>query len=169
MHRTKTHHGRFPRVRGDVPGSLVWVTRSSRVFPACAGMFPVKPLPPEMTPCFPRVRGDVPGASAPMATARPVFPACAGMFPRVAVSAANNHRFLPRVRGDVPLMERSASLDALFSPRARGCSPNATAPGYMSHVFPACAGMFRTAEHLDDYPLRFPRVRGDVPMPYLKR
>ena len=70
----------FPRVRGDVPDLLVDeevvgefsprargcsrrsanTAASSRVFPACAGMFPysLRPWPPRN--CFPRVRGDVP-------------------------------------------------------------------------------------------------------------
>ena len=113
--------GRFPRVRGDVPGKTYLFSLKGafsprargcspvqagrpfalRVFPACAGMF--------LGGCgrwragvgFPRVRGDVPAPHA--HHRRPcVFPACAGMFPGTFTQAPELFRF-PRVRGDVPL------------------------------------------------------------------
>ena len=113
--------GRFPRVRGDVPtGSPTCENSSSfsprargcsagrqyhqqggRVFPACAGMFPLGDFFRSIWNSFPRVRGDVPapddsqwnfslfssrargcsGASVTRPGGGAVFPACAGMFP----------------------------------------------------------------------------------------
>ena len=121
----ETHDGemgrrRFPRVRGDVPrvsNPLSNFTRFSprargcstftsamnpitKVFPACAGMFPPHPTPTPLCRRFPRVRGDVPCSAkvrshsamfSPRARGcsgflfsvdvdADVFPACAGMF-----------------------------------------------------------------------------------------
>ena len=131
----------FPRVRGDVPSTrfltLVIVKFSprargcsalarlideqTRVFPACAGMFPLPPPSGGAAECFPRVRGDVPIAHAALRVALKfsprargcsrctvlkeqrwmVFPACAGMFLFLGTGGGVDFRF-PRVRGDVP-------------------------------------------------------------------
>ena len=152
---------RFPRVRGDVPHILRLKQRRLefsprargcsaprpcryrhfRVFPACAGMFPVSPLPGCISTGFPRVRGDVPilkpapnpspwfsprarGCSACIrfiASKYRVFPACAGMFPLGPIFLATINCF-PRVRGDVPHLDRIDQTHCAFSPRARGCS-----------------------------------------------
>ena len=110
----------FSRVRGDVPRSITFkrragafsprargcsakhgaLTKAATVFPACAGMFPLRVCGFFRGYRFPRVRGDVPifdprsclprtfsprarGCSPPPAaslTILTVFPACAGMF-----------------------------------------------------------------------------------------
>ena len=133
---------------------------------------------------FPRVRGDVPGLCGPkwcgawfsprargcsgenhgFLPHRLVFPACAGMF-RGCLFAANNHRGFPRVRGDVPGKKRLEDESTLFSPRARGCSCLAPPPPFIVLVFPACAGMFLPSPSIGGGRVRFPRVRGDVPIP----
>ena len=72
-----------------------------------------------------------------------VFPACAGMF--------------PVARGAV-------TLPVKFSPRARGCSDLLDPMDIWHTVFPACAGMFQAKWEKQVSELRFPRVRGDVPV-----
>ena len=70
----------FPRVRGDVPITILareWDTRFS-----------------------PRARGCSAGSRQDVGQ-RTVFPACAGMFPERLKAALRQQRF-PRVRGDVP-------------------------------------------------------------------
>ena len=69
----------------------------------------------------------------------------------------------PRVRGDVPQVLIFWSISGMFSPRARGCSASRKSPGKHGYVFPACAGMFPCSIPMMAKPLRFPRVRGDVP------
>ena len=113
---------------------------------------------------FPRVRGDVPrnekllkhqSAFSPRARGcsalvealnvlAPVFPACAGMFPR---------------SGSV------SNPAGPFSPRARGCSALWNVLESLGGVFPACAGMFLLLICEESCTQRFPRVRGDVPIP----
>ena len=152
------------------------------VFPACAGMFLLILCARQMGPRFPRVRGDVPvrwlypdhtrgfsprarGCSQPgrkLALRRCVFPACAGMFPIFPINFAIDNGF-PRVRGDVPQSPALTSSPPSFSPRARGCSPIARNRRHPTHVFPACAGMFRTYHGNSRKLDCFPRVRGDVP------
>ena len=69
----------------------------------------------------------------------------------------------PRVRGDVPIELLGAGCERPFSPRARGCSSKYTPCGRPWTVFPACAGMFRSAAMSNRASSSFPRVRGDVP------
>ena len=92
-----------------------------------------------------------------------VFPACAGMFPQGQHRDRGLWRF-PRVRGDVPNCVVSVVNVESFSPRARGCSASPRARQRRNLVFPACAGMFRTAPKPRKNCLSFPRVRGDVPI-----
>ena len=111
------------------------------VFPAYAGMFLEATESPTWSVGFPRIRGDVPmktdmerlnlefsphtrGCSAAggrLPTAGPVFPAYAGMFRR-STRTDWLLRSFPRIRGDVPLLSRSASKSTAFSPHTRGCS-----------------------------------------------
>ena len=112
---------RFPRVRGDVPFSLV--TAFGR---------------PKFSP---RARGCSPVSSA-ATKASIVFPACAGMFLPFEDQAMFPLSF-PRVRGDVPPHLRHGTLRRPFSPRARGCSLSSCGYAWSTVVFPACAGMFR--------------------------
>ena len=131
----------FPRVRGDVPW---WRTTH------------------EQRPRFsPRARG----CSSPLRT-RPcspsVFPACAGMFLRIFAMGHFGDRF-PRVRGDVPFRHAVTLGPQSFSPRARGCSHELATESAFPTVFPAHAGMFRSAGLPGCGNTRFPRARGDVP------
>ena len=192
----------FPRVRGDVPLSKVALTPDYefsprargcspaeaheiggvKVFPACAGMFPVVATPPTRAISFPRVRGDVPfgstrvteftlfsprarGCSAAQRlreSLTTVFPACAGMFPVLRRQLCKVCSF-PRVRGDVPICLPPYLRNFWFSPRARGCSALIRGGLPTLQVFPACAGMFLVTPVSVMITLCFPRVRGDVP------
>ena len=157
------------------------------VFPACAGMFLRVHATVRFHTSFPRVRGDVPPIASIISEARRfsprargcsdgmrfcdhdlgVFPACAGMFPRSLPCDDRPFRF-PRVRGDVPWGCRLRRRGCRFSPRARGCSRNIRLWKRLGGVFPACAGMFRCVTVCVTSPPSFPRVRGDVPICYLK-
>ena len=132
--------GFSPRARGCSPQRMA--THHLRlVFPACAGMFRIHRLVCGVNSSFPRVRGDVPIAQAFFNTsprfsprargcslmmrfhyqALLVFPACAGMFPKIMGLSVRMGSF-PRVRGDVPVLQKWVDDDLTFSPRARGCS-----------------------------------------------
>ena len=126
-------------------------------------MFRLFPAPPIPAARFPRVRGDVPDIVSFLAGEIPVFPACAGMFPETAPAYPTTARF-PRVRGDVPIACVRSYLSFRFSPRARGCSCRGSGLPQRGQVFPACAGMFRSAVGWCSTPCCFPRVRGDVPI-----
>ena len=86
----------------------------------------------------------------------------------------------PRARGDVPLRATKVRCPLAFSPRTRGCSQAGYTSNRLYKVFPAHAGMFRTAQQLTGvFPAHagmfrlnpacgggadcFPRARGDVP------
>ena len=56
---------------------------------------------------------------------------------------------------------------AVFSPHTRGCSVGAPQRRRRRLVFPAYAGMFRTADCWRIWQDRFPRIRGDVPAAWL--
>ena len=56
----------------------------------------------------------------------------------------------------------------MFSPHTRGCSFFRVPPPTTPAVFPAYAGMFRRTLHLRNDRARFPRIRGDVPVPQWK-
>ena len=170
-----------PRARG-CSGSEAGTAMRSAVFPACAGMFLVSVVMGGCFSCFPRVRGDVPSTAAcsgdrwwfsPRARGcsagqvirsleNVVFPACAGMFLFREAKVSGIECF-PRVRGDVPSPQMLPPASWWFSPRARGCSFNTLNGGGENSVFPACAGMFRSARLNPPPPWCFPRVRGDVP------
>ena len=70
----------------------------------------------------------------------------------------------PRIRGDVPSMRIPKRRNFKFSPHTRGCSQGS--PHRYSHdvVFPAYAGMFRRVPATASLEVRFPRIRGDVPI-----
>ena len=57
-------------------------------------------------------------------------------------------------------------LSDQFSPRVRGCSGSVAGVTEVSHVFPACAGMFRGMVAAVCSTTSFPRVCGDVPGGY---
>ena len=131
----------FPRMRGDVPGSRVDLSRSGGFSPHARGC---------------SFRGQI-GFFR-----QKVFPACAGMFRRVKLVLRVVESF-PRMRGDVPQAKALEALDKAFSPHARGCSAPVPFSTYRSIVFPACAGMFPRTPHLPPNGRGFPRMRGDVP------
>ena len=85
------------------------------------------------------------------------------MFRRPGLSGENDVSF-PRIRGDVPSCATSGELGSAFSPHTRGCSGVVAHHATATAVFPAYAGMF-----LNRHPgvlrvVRFPRIRGDVPL-----
>ena len=112
--------------------------------------------------CFPRVRGDVPASAVKLVASPTVFPACAGMFLPKEWASRPVAGF-PRVRGDVPAVGYRWKTKPTFSPRARGCSGKIDFETFEKAVFPACAGMFLSADKKIAQLQGFPRVRGDVP------
>ena len=154
------------------------------VFPAYAGMFRCLFEALGGLTSFPRIRGDVPQmkvAESPLLTFSPhtrgcslyeaitsddndVFPAYAGMFP-VLIHYTSVLLCFPRIRGDVPARNVRGKEIAVFSPHTRGCSFLVFLPGFLNLVFPAYAGMFRFGEGFSAPLPRFPRIRGDVPIP----
>ena len=176
-------HGRvFPHTRG-----CSWKPKThkynAKVFPAYAGMFPFSMANKAGRSRFPRIRGDVPHsncASGVGDTFSPhtrgcsqqpyarsggaqVFPAYAGMFRRPWPPPTCLRRF-PRIRGDVPSPPGSVTAPARFSPHTRGCSRLRHPGSGVCGVFPAYAGMFRRLPLRTTQAVRFPRIRGDVPM-----
>ena len=133
--------GRFPRIRGDVPSSILHMLNDIKFSPHTRG-------------CSGR-HGCFSGYGC-------VFPAYAGMFRRVVRSFFQDARF-PRIRGDVPLSFSVVSTSKKFSPHTRGCSAVGEGAADCGVVFPAYAGMFRLRSHPKDARGRFPRIRGDVP------
>ena len=97
-----------------------------------------------------------------------VFPAYAGMFPFPGTPKRTSGRF-PRVRGDVPSGWVWLWVLMAFSPRTRGCSIQVTRAQLTPRVFPAYAGMFLWDPQKMVVENGFPRVRGDVPLPFPKR
>ena len=70
----------------------------------------------------------------------------------------------PRIRGDVPKDLFDAGFNTTFSPHTRGCSHKKIARNLPPRVFPTYAGMFRFPDSLHLLFVRFPRIRGDVPV-----
>ena len=132
---------RFPRIRGDVPGSTNGQVRTIKFSPHTRGCsFAELVGPGEIT----------------------VFPAYAGMFlPCTQPQAAR--RSFPRIRGDVPSVEAGAGTEYLFSPHTRGCSHSPPNIVNQKSVFPAYAGMFLIHTNPPLSNPSFPRIRGDVP------
>ena len=69
----------------------------------------------------------------------------------------------PRIRGDVPQLDRTGSGLRRFSPHTRGCSSVSGEFAAALEVFPAYAGMFLFYDLLEGQYDGFPRIRGDVP------
>ena len=186
MFRPRPHSSRapqrFPRIRGDVPtegcrclpqsrfsphtrgcsaaGDPVPVRES--VFPAYAGMFRNFFSDISDWDSFPRIRGDVPRVQS-----EPVFEwqfsphtrGCSGRY----VFGGFGHDVFPAYAGMFLHDSRNAAWYALFSPHTRGCSALGRSKGTIMLVFPAYAGMFLRAIVERAMPVRFPRIRGDVP------
>ena len=136
--------------------------RIGEVFPAYAGMFRVATVRAISGMSFPRIRGDVPSSMSLPVAARmfsphtrgcscayrcrscwlTVFPAYAGMFPGTYGLPGRGKGF-PRIRGDVPILQRIAGVIAEFSPHTRGCSGVSVEGEDSPSVFPAYAGIFQ--------------------------
>ena len=132
----------FPRIRGDVP-----------VFPH--HYFSQTSFSPHTRGCSGRDLGRCP--------AQRVFPAYAGMFRPAAIGSRTGKSF-PRIRGDVPSLYFTCSFYTMFSPHTRGCSYLSPVKLVVRFVFPAYAGMFRSAAAAARGSAGFPRIRGDVPV-----
>ena len=70
----------------------------------------------------------------------------------------------PRIRGDVPQNDLLQNIVNRFSPHTRGCSEHGLVIDGVVVVFPAYAGMFLKNVNPRPLTLRFPRIRGDVPL-----
>ena len=132
---------------------------------------------------FPRIRGDVPFADFSPSTGLKfsphtrgcsylidrwkagviVFPAYAGMFRGCNRNQSASGSF-PRIRGDVPRGPDHRYYFFRFSPHTRGCSYLDVLGEMPAVVFPAYAGMFLGPSRLSSRHIRFPRIRGDVPI-----
>ena len=132
---------RFPRIRGDVPASLI---SSSLAF-----LF------------SPHTRGCSASSSGYWWHLE-VFPAYAGMFLRLGSGTVCRTSF-PRIRGDVPQAHSRCTQACAFSPHTRGCSWLDSFGEERGAVFPAYAGMFPHLVGQDGGNCGFPRIRGDVP------
>ncbi len=138
---SRSRRRRFPRTRGDGP------------------LFEVRD---DGTYLFsPHARGWTGRVSEPI-DGRQVFPARAGMDRLRSVSTWPQTRF-PRTRGDGPSHTLSPSARRKFSPHARGWTELRQARGDYRPVFPARAGMDRSAARRCTRPSGFPRTRGDGP------
>ena len=173
----------FPRMRGDVPSVGRLGGDGGGFSPHARGCSLLEKINPHATIGFPRMRGDVPplskkvsgsmtfsphargcsGRVKHMGDVDKVFPACAGMF-RSNSFSVNWLSSFPRMRGDVPLLRIPRRRAGRFSPHARGCSQALVRLAVPQLVFPACAGMFRSCSNQRSQGLRFPRMRGDVPL-----
>ena len=91
-------------------------------------------------------------------------PACAGMVPGRCPPASGSSR-LPRLRGDGPEPDLSASLAETVAPPARGWSPDADRETRARLGCPACAGMVPSRWKPRRSAGRLPRLRGDGPCP----
>ena len=69
----------------------------------------------------------------------------------------------PRIRGDVPEIDKLHQATKEFSPHTRGCSTHVLFTTVDGLVFPAYAGMFRRGHRVGLALAGFPRIRGDVP------
>ena len=131
----------FPRIRGDVPDTIMLEQFKTLFSPHTRGCSSIR------------------GGSMKIFC---VFPAYAGMF-RFFDDVAHMPKSFPRIRGDVPSASQSPLGVTPFSPHTRGCSLSTHYRFISFNVFPAYAGMFRTLLFTDVMNQRFPRIRGDVP------
>ena len=115
--------------------------RLEQVFPAYAGMFPVRPRRSPESACFPRIRGDVPCATS-------------------AITGIS--MFSPHTRG-CSAEALKAQVDYAVFPAYAGMFLQYHLGGLQLQVFPAYAGMFRQPQSAGRRSLGFPRIRGDVP------
>jgi len=138
MQRWKT---RFPRPRGDGPGSRNFARKSSRVPPPTRGWSPRRHL---------------------VAPPGPGSPAHAGMVLDLPINFSGSVRF-PRPRGDGPYEKAKADRRILVPPPTRGWSLPALRLAPRREGSPAHAGMVPVSHMATFEQQRFPRPRGDGP------
>ena len=91
-----------------------------------------------------------------------VYPACAGIHLTMR-SAPRSKPCLPRMRGDPPIGNSRLKYATESTPHARG-STHVLAGLYLwVEVYPACAGIHRTAGDSAKTTPSLPRMRGDPP------
>ena len=151
-----------PRTRG-CSHCRSGATAGGCVFPAHAGVFPIRPASPLRRSSLPRARGGVPLESETEYQSLKVFPAHAGVFPCGRRILGGFSR-LPRARGGVPLPVSGVSTIRQSSPRTRGCSQAPISSFTTGGVFPAHAGVFPMQGYIILAPGGLPRARGGVPV-----
>ena len=194
--------GGLPRMRGDPPYCYGFVVAhdpstphargstckpcyneiKEKVYPACAGIHPNKPLQAAKEEGLPRMRGDPPrigdvwhanSASTPHARGstycvqnvraiEQVYPACAGIHLSHWPALVYGFR-LPRMRGDPPVWYVSMRGRKLSTPHARGSTFVEVSIAQPASVYPACAGIHRRCPSVRAINSRLPRMRGDPP------
>ena len=173
--------GASPRPRGSTgPGPALGPAQGG--FPASAGIDLHKEAGLPRPHRLPRVRGDRPPSSAAVGPPRrasprprgstphprkrilhgPGFPASAGIDPH-QLARRSRTRWLPRVRGDRPVMGESVGIRAAASPRPRGSTVIVRRDLISRHGFPASAGIDPWPSPRCGHGWRLPRVRGDRP------
>ena len=156
--------------------------------PAPAGMVPFAAFFQKSSAGFPRTRGDGPRlklgrgsalmvpphprgwshATHGLAHRAPGSPAPAGMVPISACATNTTFRF-PRTRGDGPCNHGSYHYVALVPPHPRGWSLVPMPRPHMGRGSPAPAGMVPLSTGSGSRMTRFPRTRGDGPLPITNR
>ncbi len=154
-------------------------------YPACAGIDPARSAGETLLDGLPRMRGDRPiscpppnaeTAATPHARGSTCsssgrvyseagYPACAGIDLGTPYSASN-HSWLPRMRGDRPVMKAADGGQWQATPHARGSTQMATQRGTGLQGYPACAGIDRTEQDRKRVESWLPRMRGDRPHAY---
>jgi len=172
-----------PRTRGCTPGRQLRAGERQGS-PAHAGMHPYTSRRTAFPLGFPRARGDAPLAqvsngslsSVPPRTrgctptpgstssTRTGSPAHAGMHPYSVRLYDHGARF-PRARGDAPYLAVRAGVDFRVPPRTRGCTRLAPPHCHANGGSPAHAGMHPRPRSRSPRLARFPRARGDAPLP----
>ena len=133
------------------------------VFPAYAGMFPVRAIRALGVGGFPRVCGDVPKLKTSSKASTTFSPRMRGCSLFTGDLNFRDQVF-PAYAGMFLVVVAWAEVSSQFSPRMRGCSGKHLMIDQNPDVFPAYAGMFRRYLSPDHGARRFPRVCGDVPI-----
>ncbi len=148
-----------PHARGSTQSSCHSLAYRN-VYPACAGIHPVKEEEECTILSLPRMRGDppvllpgltAPGGSTPHARGSTllkievmrysrVYPACAGIHPSTCAALRSIWR-LPRMRGDPPSTVQVQRRTIPSTPHARGSTRFFESPQLSAFVYPACAGI----------------------------
>ncbi len=153
-----------------------------RVYPACAGIHPIKITQKACNLSLPRMRGDPPRvgqtqtaafASTPHArgstratiltlTTGGVYPACAGIHLALCTLYQGTES-LPRMRGDPPSEVKNLFSLRVSTPHARGSTFVWFAAVTLCQVYPACAGIHLSHQKGSCFIDGLPRMRGDPP------